>query len=164
MVGCYFPIDDWSPDVVELSTAIGNIAVKLYSFEIKKELSFGNIREAFFQAVSNSSWAHEGYLVAATVSPDDDFRTELRRLTTSFGIGVIQINIEDPDSSEILFPAESKEYLDWDMINKLTSMNKDFKVFIKRVKNDISSKEVRKEEYDKVLDKDALVQLIKTEK
>jgi hypothetical protein len=30
-------------------------------------------------------------------------------------------------------------------------MNKDFKEFIQRVKNDISSREIRREKYDKVL-------------
>ncbi|MDO4250151.1 MAG: hypothetical protein Q4C68_01430, partial [Moraxella sp.] len=40
------------------------LPIKIYSFEIKKELSFNNYKEYFFQAVSNSSWANEGYLVA----------------------------------------------------------------------------------------------------
>src|SRR5262249_24526391 len=51
MVGCYFPIDDWRPEVVELNSAIGSVAVKLFSFEVKRELSFGNLRESFFQTV-----------------------------------------------------------------------------------------------------------------
>ena len=160
MVGCYFPIDDWKPEVVEFGAAIGSMAIKLFSFEIKRELTFGNLREAFFQTVSNSSWAHEGYLVAVEISVDEDFQTELRRLSTSFGIGVIEINIEEPDSSEILFPAKPNENLDWDTINKLT-MNPDFKDFLKRIKTDISSKEIRKEKYDKVCNQDELVKIIK---
>jgi hypothetical protein len=32
---------------------------------MKKELNFSNLRESYFQAVSNSSWANEGYLVTA---------------------------------------------------------------------------------------------------
>lgn len=160
MVGCYFPIDDWKPEVVEFGAAIGGMAIKLFSFEIKRELTFGNLRESFFQTVSNSSWAHEGYLVAAEISVDEDFQTELRRLSTSFGIGVIKINIEEPDSSEILFPARTGETLDWDTINKLT-MNPDFKDFLKRIKIDISSKAIRKEKYDKVCNQDELVKIIK---
>jgi uncharacterized protein len=89
MIGVYYAVEDWKTSVLDLSTATGNTAVKLYSFEIKKALSFGNLREAFFQAVSNSSWAHEGYLVAADISEDEDFRGELRRLSGSFGIGVM---------------------------------------------------------------------------
>lgn len=160
MVGCYFPVEDWKPEVVEFGSTIGNIAIKLFSFEIKRELTFGNLRESFFQTVSNSSWAHEGYLVAAEISGDEDFQTELRRLSTSFGIGVIKIDIEDPDSSEILFPARTNENLDWDTINKLT-MNPDFKEFLRRIKIDISSKEIRKEKYDKVYNQDELKKLIK---
>ena len=160
MVGCYFPLEEWKPDVIEFSSTIGSFPLKIFSFEIKRELSFGNLREAFFQTVSNSSWAHEAYLVAAEVSHDEDFRTELRRLSTSFGIGVIRLDIADPDASEILFPPQTREYLDWETINKLT-MNPDFRDFLKRVKTDISSKEVRKEKYDKVLEVDSLVKSIK---
>jgi hypothetical protein len=160
MVGCYFPIEDWKPEVVEFGATIGGMAIKIFSFEIKKELTFGNLRESFFQTVSNSSWAHEGYLVAAQISVDGDFQTELRRLSTSFGIGVIKINIEEPDSSEILFPARTRENFDWDTINKLT-MNPDFKEFLKRIKIDISSNEIRKEKYDKVCNQEELVRIIK---
>ncbi len=151
MIGCYFPIDDWKPEVIELGSVLGNIAVKFFSFEIKRELNFGNLREAFFQTVSNSSWANEGFLAAAEISTNEEFRSELGRLSSSFGIGVIRLNLDDPNSSETIFPARIKDYLDWETINKLT-MNPDFRDFLKRVKTDISSKEVRKEKYDKVFD------------
>ena len=98
--------------------------------------------------------------MASEISNDEDFRNELKRLSTSFGIGVIKINIDDPDSSEVLFPAKFKEYLDWDAMNKLT-INSDFKEFLKRIKTDISSKEIRKEKYDKILAKEELVRLVK---
>ena len=160
MVGCYFPLDEWRPEVIEFSATMGSCPLKLFSFEIKKALSFGNLREAFFQTVSNSSWAHEGYLVAAEISTDEDFRAELRRLSTSFGVGVIRLDVTDPDASEILFPPQTREYLDWETINKLT-MNPDFRDFLKRVKTDISSKEIRKEKYDKVLEVEVLVKTIK---
>jgi hypothetical protein len=160
MVGCYFPVEDWKPEVIEFGSIIGSVAIKMFSFELKKELTFANLRESFFQTVSNSSWAHEGYLVAAEVSSEDEFRAELQRLSISFGIGVIQLNLDDPDSSEILFPARTRENLDWDAMNKLT-MNPDFKEFLRRVRIDISSKEIRKEKYDKVLEKDDLVKTIR---
>jgi hypothetical protein len=115
----------------------------LFSFELKKEITFVNLRESFFQTVSNSSWANEGYLVAAEISSDEEFRAELRRLSISFGVGVIQ--------SAILFPARTRENLDWNAMNKLT-MNSDFQEFLRRVRVDISSKEIRKEKYDRVFD------------
>ncbi|MDI6740009.1 MAG: hypothetical protein QME74_06555, partial [Candidatus Edwardsbacteria bacterium] len=160
IVGCYFPLEEWKPEVVDFSSQIGNISIKLSSFELKRELTFTNLREAFFQAVSNSSWANESYLVAAEIQNDEDFLNEIKRLSTSFGIGIIRLNIEDPDSSETLLPAKIKEYLDWDTINKLT-MNPDFKDFIKRIKTDIQSKEIRKEKYDRIYDKDSLINTLK---
>src|SRR5258707_14769867 len=71
MIAISYP--SWEEGVTQLSRRFGDIGIKLYSFEIKKSLSFANLREAFFQAVSNSSWSQEGYLVAAELSSDEDF-------------------------------------------------------------------------------------------
>src|SRR2546421_2821240 len=160
MVGCYFPLDEWKPEVFEFSSLVGSVAIKLFSFEIKRELSFGTLRESFFQTVSNSSWANEAYLVASKISEDEDFLNELRRLSTSFGVGVISLNTDDPDSSEILFPARNREYLDWDMMNKLTTMNSGFKDFLRRIKNDMAVKEIQKALYDEILTKENLIQML----
>src|SRR5262249_42218166 len=64
-------------------------AIRLFSFELKKQVDRINYREYFFQAVSNSSWAHEGYLVTCAVQQQDDLLSELERLSASFGIGII---------------------------------------------------------------------------
>lgn len=157
IVGCYFPLEDWQSDVFELSTVVGNTSLRFYSFELKRELNLNNLRESFFQTVSNSSWANESYLVAAHVSTNEDFRDELSRLSTSFGIGVIALDIQEPDASEIIYPALRKDNLDWDMLNKLSSMNNDFKSFLKRIRNDVQSKEIRKEWYDKVFPVDDII-------
>jgi hypothetical protein len=164
MVGFHYPVDvpdEWDSDVVKFGSSIGIIPVKLYSFELKKELTFSNLRQCFFQCVSNSSWANEGYLAAVNISEDQDFRSELKRLTASFGIGIIKIEVEDPDSTAIVFPARSRESLDWETISKLARMNNDFKGFIKRIEKDITTKEIRKEKYDKILSKEELIELIK---
>jgi uncharacterized protein len=164
IIGCYFPFRDWEGEVVEVSALMGNTAVKLYSFELKRELSIANIRESFFQAVSNSSWANEGYLVAANIDTNDDFINELKRLATAFGIGVIRLDVDDPDSSEIILPAKSKDIIDWDTVNKLSSINPDFRDFLKRIRIDMTSREVRKEMYDSVLDKEELLKLLSKKK
>jgi len=39
IVGCYFPFSDWTDEVVEVSSLMGNTAVRLFSFELKRELS-----------------------------------------------------------------------------------------------------------------------------
>lgn len=151
MVGCYFRMEDWKKEVYDFSNSIGIKAVVLYSFELKRELSFSNLRESFFQCVSNSSWANEAYLVAARISENDDFMDELSRLSSSFGIGVIELNLEDPDSSEIILPAKYKKNLDLETMNKL-AMNSDFKDFLETVKIDLTSKKIHKKEYDIVED------------
>jgi hypothetical protein len=66
----------------------------------KKELNSSNIRSSFFQAVSNSSWANEGYLVATSISTSE-VEEELRMLSALHGIGVILLNPENPTESEI---------------------------------------------------------------
>jgi uncharacterized protein len=156
MVACYFPINYWKDQVYELSTAIGNTSIRLFSFELKRELSSNNLRASFFQAVSNSSWANESYLVAAEVSHDTDFLAELERLSASFGVGVIQLDVDDPDSSRVVFPAKAKESLDWETINKL-SMNEDFKKFLVRVRIDFTTKTIHKSEYDHIKTSEELI-------
>lgn len=162
IVGCYFPHEDWSSEVWDLSTCIGIVSVKLLSFELKRELTFANLRESFFQTVSNSTWANEAYLVAASISQEQDFMSELSRLSTSFGVGIIKLDIEDPDCSHILLPAKQRESLDMQTVEKLT-MNPDFKDFITTVKIDITSKRVHSKEYDEVLNTETLKSLIKTQ-
>jgi hypothetical protein len=161
MIAVYYP--DWRDEVLNLSQLTGGFAVKLYSFEIKKYLSFSNLRESFFQAVSNSSFAHEGYLVAADISTDEDFRSELRRLSASFGIGIIELGIEDPDSSHVLVPARERDALDWDALDKV-AMNKDIQDLLKRIRNDLQTKEIRQEEYDRIFAPEELLSSIRLKK
>jgi uncharacterized protein len=163
VVGCYFPFGDWKNEVVDLSLTLGYSAIRLFSFELKRELSFSNLREAFFQAVSNSSWANEGYLATVSISDDSDFLQELERLSGSFGIGIIRLDVDDPDSSQILLPARSKDAVDWDTVNKLT-FNPDFSDFLKRIKIDIASREIRRELYDHVTGRDELIKLLSGKK
>ncbi len=161
MVGVYFPIGEWKSEVIDFAKEIGFPSIILYSFEIKRELGFHNLRESFFQAVSNSSWANEGYLVAANIDKDDELKTEVKRLSAAFGIGIIELDIEDPDTSGIVLPAKHRGELDWDTINKLANDNPDFREFLKRIKIDLSSKEIRKEKYDEVFEREKLVGRIK---
>ena len=151
MVGFYLPLDDWRPDVIEFNRLSDNNSLRLFSFEIKKTLAKANYGESFFQALSNSSWAHEGYLVAADIKQDDELMSELSRLTSSFGIRIIQLDLEDIDSSQILFPARSRPLLDWETINKLSEQNPDFEKFIQDVRIDFESKRIHRSEFDEIL-------------
>jgi hypothetical protein len=151
MVGFYLPLEDWRTDVIEFNRLSDNNSLRLFSFELKKSLSKANYREAYFQAVSNSSWAHEGYLVAANILQDDELLSELERLASSFGIGIIHLNLSDIDASQILYPAKSKGALDWETINKLCEQNSDFEKFLQDVKIDFESKRIHGSEYDEVV-------------
>ncbi len=129
--------------------------IKLYSFEIKRKLEFSNLREAFFQAVSNSSWAHEGYLVAAEINKDPEFLDELYRLSNGFGIGIIELSTDDPDDCQILFQAREKEEIDIHTMESL-SKNEDFASFLESIGRVVSCGRIYKEDYDKVLTADEL--------
>jgi hypothetical protein len=156
IVGCYFPFADWEKEVVELSRLMGNTLIKIYSFELKREITLSNLREAFFQAVSNSSWANEGYLAAAYIDPNEELISELNRLSTSFGIGIIRLDVEDPDSSQVLIPARYRETLDWDTVNKIADANPEFREFLRSIQNAMAIHKVDKEEYDVVMDINSL--------
>lgn len=161
IVGVYFSFEQWEPEIFEISKDVGNLAIKLFSYELKRELNFSNLRESYFQAVSNSSWANEGYLVTAEIDTDKDFMEEIKRLSNSFGIGLIKLDINNPDSSEVIYPARQKEIIDIETMNKISQINPDFEEFLKRIKIDLNSKEIRKEKYDKIYDVEELIKKIK---
>lgn len=151
LVGFYLPLEDWHDNLIEFSKVSDNNTLRLFSFEVKKEITKSNYRESFFQAVSNSSWAHEGYLITARIKEDDYLLSELQRLSMSFGIGIIHLDLEDLDASSILFPAKIKNQLDWETMNKLSELNQYFAKFLKDIKIDFDSKRIHKNEYDDIL-------------
>jgi len=102
---------------------------KLSSYELKREInSDSELKKAFFQAVSNSSWANYGYLVAFEFS--DSLTEEMARLNQSFGIGIIELNA-NPYQSKVLYPSGFRE-LDFKTIDKLCKMNMEFERFIEQ--------------------------------
>ncbi len=58
---------------------------------------------------------------------------EIKRLSNSFGIGLIKLDVNNPD----------------------------FRDFLKRVKIDLTSKEIRKEKYDKIIDIEEMIKKLK---
>jgi hypothetical protein len=151
VVGFSIPLDDWQPDVIAFNELSERNALTMFSFEIKRRLTKGTYREAFFQAVSNSSWAHQGYLVAAEIDEDDDLLAELERLASSFGIGIIALQLTDFSESRVMYPARVRTALDWETLNKLCEQNTDFREFLKSVKIDFNSRKIHRSEYDEVV-------------
>lgn len=122
---------------------------KMSSYELKREInSDSELKRAFFQAVSNSSWANFGYLVAFEFG--DSLYEEMSRLNQSFGIGIIELNA-NPYQSKILFPAIYRA-LDFKTIDKLCKMNKEFEKFVEQIEKLMTANEKYVSGVEKELD------------
>jgi hypothetical protein len=126
-------VSGYQDEILALLKLAGGRKGLLWSFEVKVLLNTSNVRESYFQAVSNSSWANFGYLVAAQI--DEKVMPELRVLHNLHGIGVIQLDADDPVESQTLIPASPREMVDWGAMNRLAEENADFRKFSKQVKN-----------------------------
>lgn len=160
IVGIHFPFDDYKKETLGLLKNLNKQSCKIYSFEIKKSITWADIKEYYFQAVSNSSWANEGYLVVFENIESDIF-SELVRLNASFGIGIIQLEIDS--SSKVILPARQRN-LDMQTLDMLVEKNKNFKDFIDDVNKDINVTDIHriaKDRYDKILNDDGLEKYIK---
>ena len=138
---------DWHREIKGIVSEYADNKTKLWSFEVKTILNRSNVREAFFQAVSNSSWANFGYLVAAQVEGTDTMK-ELRMLFSLHGIGLIQIAPENPAESQILIPARERLEVDWTTCNRLTQENRDFLQFVKLVRQFHQTDDPRPKDWD----------------
>lgn len=144
------PIDkEWHDLVRTCVKQGGGQSIRLWSFEVKKELNVSNVRKSFFQAVSNSSWANEGYLVAAAIS-DSNVEQELRILSSLHGIGVILLNLENPSESEMMLPSKSRAEVDWQSVNRILVENSDFKDYIELVSTYYQTGRVRARDWNKL--------------
>ncbi len=167
IVGVYFPYNKYPPfdkydgETLKFLHHTGQKRHKLFSFELKKELSLSNLKESYFQAVSNSSWANEGYLVAKNIK--ENVLDELGRLNQSFGIGVIRLESEI-SNSEILLPARERE-IDIPTLNMLVEQSpKDFKPFMANINKQIEKgfdTPIEMRDLDPVLDDERIQKHIK---
>lgn len=163
IVGVHFPFESYTENTLKLFDILKVNPYKLYSFEMKISVNLANLRECYFQAVSNSSWAHEGYLVALNISEEPEMMDELRRLNNAFGIGVIRLDAEHFMQSEILFSAKEKDALDWETINRLVDDNRDFQHFLNDLMEDIKVGKV-KSIYDEIYEDEEVAQIMCKEK
>jgi len=147
-------LEDGSIGKKFLTTINKNELFKLYSYEIKIEIkNDSDLKQAYFQAVSNSSWANYGYLVAFEIA--DKVKEEIKRLNESFGIGVIKLS-SNPYQCDILFPSNYRK-LDIKTIDKLCKLNGDFSLFIEQIEKLLSAEDkhfsAQKNEFDNKCDK-----------
>lgn len=138
---------EWHQEVKDCVNQYSDKRTKLWSFEVKLLINRSNVREAFFQAVSNSSWSNFGYLVAGEIEGQDTLK-ELRMLFAAHGIGLIKLDADNPAESQVLIPARERDEIDWDMANRLATENKDFLEYVKLVKQFYQTGEARLADWD----------------
>lgn len=138
---------EWHQEVRDCVNQYSDKRTKLWSFEAKLLINRSNVRECFFQAVSNSSWANFGYLVAAEIEGQDTLK-ELRMLFAAHGIGLIKLDADNPAESQVLIPARERDEIDWDMANRLATENRDFLEYVKLVKQFYQTGEARPADWD----------------
>ncbi len=158
MVGVRFLHAELSNEnLIAFSKKFDTLPVKLVSFELKKEISVNNCRECYFQAISNSSWANEGYLVGRHIDTHNPQLMDLlKRLHASFGIGVIDLRT-DADKSAILLNAKYKEKIDYTVASELSAKNEKFSGFLKSVVDyDPNHQHRYKDEFDEIKKKEEL--------
>lgn len=141
------PQPEWSSDMKEWATNSGARQSKLWSFEVKINVtSISDARESYFQALANSAWANFGYLVATKFS-DKAFH-ELKILHDLHGIGVIQLDVANPDDDTIVkLPARERENVDWGTCNRIASQNGDFRKFIEQVSHFHLTRKIRQTDW-----------------
>jgi hypothetical protein len=162
-------ISIWSnPDIVGINPVILNLndlfqceveklgilstkVLEFYSFELKLKIDKSNLTECYFQAVSNSSWANFGYLVVADLDRDKNFISNLIRLNSGYGIGVIHLNTETPQKSEIIVSARQREVADINFMNFLSGINKDYYNFIEQSRQIVVAKTVDDVFFDRIV-------------
>jgi uncharacterized protein len=134
LVGMEDLSSDWTRELRDCARELAARRARLWSFEVKLLINRSNVRKSYFQAVSNSSWAHFGYLVAEKIEGDGTMK-ELTMLAAAHGIGVIQLDSAAPTESQVMIPARERPDVDWDMCNRLAEENMDFVAYIERIKH-----------------------------
>lgn len=119
----------WHGDVQQLVDTTSQPKARLWSVEAKLKINRANLRQVYFQAVSNSTWANFGYLVSAEVTGDDTM-SELRMLHGLHGIGLILLDTNNPDESQIVIPATERADVDWATCSRLAKENSDFRKYL----------------------------------
>jgi hypothetical protein len=136
---------EWHAEIKDCVKQISDRKSKLWSFEVKKLINRSNVREAYFQAVSNSSWANIGYLVTAEIQ---GAQKEIRMLAGLHGIGLIKLDIESPADSVIMIPAQERMVIDWNTANRLAEENSDFMECVKLVRQFYQTGNIRETDWD----------------
>lgn len=128
---------NWEDEIRELSEKTDNKRARkkarLWSLEIKQDITSSNARKCFFQAVVNSSWANFGYLAGRIDKNAEEIIKELRRLADLYGIGIIALNKNDYAENRIIIPARERDEVDISTCNRLAATNEKFASYVQQV-------------------------------
>lgn len=163
IVGVSFEYANFGENTLKFISKFSKLPIKIYSFEMKKSINIAKFREVFFQAVSNSSWANEGYLVAPNIDESDTALMELmNKSSLAFGIGIISLDTQNIAQSRVLCAAKVRERLDFSAIDELGRKSRDFANFIKTA-TEFDYKNERRflSEFDEILDDDTFESYLK---
>jgi hypothetical protein len=102
------------------------------------------LRESYFISASTSLWANKSYLVVYELEDGDDdyFIDDLKKLVSDFGIGIIKIDLNNPESSNITYPAKFRNNIDWGALTKLSEENIDFHKLMSNIDDMLSKKNI----------------------
>ena len=139
---------DWDREIKDCVQQYSDKKSKLWSFKVKTPINLSNVRESYFQAVSNSSWANYGYLVGSN-SVNQETMKELRMLSSLHGIGYIQLDVNNYNDSQIVIPARERTDIDWNIANRITEENKDFLEYIRLIRQFYQTGDLREIDWDK---------------
>lgn len=89
-----------------LKQRLGITPFRLISARLRIQPSLETFREDFFQALAVSSWAQGGELIYAAPIVDEALADGLRRLSASYGIGVVSFGLTPEVLDELPRPAD----------------------------------------------------------
>lgn len=121
---------DWADKTNQFANmmGVGTLRLQLCSFEVKSRIGRSDARNCYMQAVTNSSWAHRGYLV--TQDYDKEALKAIKQLNEAHGIGLIKLNVGNPPTGEIVIAARPRKDLDWNVVDQLYKHSPDYQRFI----------------------------------
>jgi hypothetical protein len=158
-----------SRELLDLKARLGVQPFTVTGVKLAMMVTYDNVREVFFQALSASRWAHTGELVVAAGIADEQLVEDLRRLGAEYGLGVSTLGckpealdeIEDAaalgrlddrgfeslqsrllDRQKITSP-RSSQAINWRIVNDMRRDHGDFREFLAWIERCLREGQVR---------------------
>lgn len=147
IVGLEYCTKSYEKEILDLMNETEKVdKIKLYSFEVKIRITRTTVRNSYFQTAGNSLWANYRYLVAKEI--DEDAIEECKILSSQFGIGLIQLDAENPtENSKIIIDSPFNK-INWGLMNRIASQNSDFTDYVSNIVNTLKINKVREEDWN----------------